>query len=137
MNNSLNILRKLTKTIVSWQFFKFAIVGFANTALYYLVYFILLQLGFYYYIALTIGTITGIINSYIWNKIFTFMSKQKSMSEKIKFLTVYGVQYLNNLLITHLCIRYLGLIPEVAGLIAIGIGVFISYFGHKFWTFRS
>jgi putative flippase GtrA len=130
-------VRRLLETINMRQFFKFALVGFINTAVFYGIYFALLQLGFNYVIALTVGTVVGIVNSYLWNKIFTFRVKKKSLWESVKFFLVYGVQYLSNLLIIHICVSHIGISEELAGLLAISVGVFISYFGHKFWTFRG
>ena len=133
----ISLLNKIIQKINIRQFLKFLIVGFINTAIFYLIYYILLQLSFSYIIALTIGTLIGIINSYIWNKFFTFKAKKKSVRETVKFFIVYAVQYLSNLLIIHICVNYLGVSAEFAGLAAIGIGLFISYFGHKFWTFQE
>ena len=118
------------------KFLKFSFVGFINTAVFYGIYYLLLQLGFSYVVALSGGTAIGIINSYIWNKLYTFKTKKLSVSETLKFLVVYVVQYLSNLLVIYICIEFIGVSPELAGLPAVGIGVFISYFGHKFWTFH-
>lgn len=119
------------------QFIKYVFVGILNTIIYYGIYYAMLKFGFFYVVSVTVGTIAGIINSYFWNKFFTFRSKKKSVAEKFKFLSVYGVQYLSNLLIIYLCVNYVGISEELAGLGAIGIGMFISYFGHKFWSFRE
>jgi putative flippase GtrA len=118
------------------QFIKFSFVGVLNTVVFYGVYLILLRLGFSFVIATTAGTIVGILNSYVWNKLFTFKAKQKCKSEVAKFLVVYFVQYLSNLLIIYLCVTYIGVSAELSGIPSIAIGVFISYFGHKFWTFK-
>lgn len=137
MNNIIAKFRSLLLGPNIRQFIKYVIVGFLNTGVFYGIYYIMLQLGFFYAISATVGTIAGIINSYFWNKYFTFKSKKKSIRETLKFLIVYFVQYLSNLLIIHLCINYLGISAELAGIVAIGIGLFISYFGHKFWSFRN
>ena len=118
------------------QFVKYVIVGLINTAIYYGIYYLMLQLGFSYALSLTVGTIAGVINSYFWNKYFTFRTKKRTVAETVKFLIVYGVQYLSNLLIIYLCVEYLGITEELAGLAAIGIGTFIGFFGHKFWSFK-
>lgn len=118
------------------QFVKFCFVGVLNTALFYGIYFFMLQLGFFYVVAVTAGTIAGIINSFIWNKLFTFRVKGKSAGEMAKFITVYGVQYVSNIVVIHICIVYFFISAELAGLVAIGIGVFISFFGHKYWSFK-
>jgi len=119
------------------QFIKYVFVGLINTAIYYGIYYLMLKLGFSYALSLTVGTIAGVVNSYFWNKYFTFRTKKITVSETLKFLLVYGVQYLSNLFIIYLCVEYLGISKELAGLAAIGIGTFIGYFGHKFWSFKE
>ena len=119
------------------QFIRFVLVGLLNTVIFYGIYVLLLQVGYSYAFSLLIGTIIGIVNSYVWNKFFTFRKKLKSIWETVKFFIVYGVQYLSNLLIIHTCVTVLGISAELAGLVAICFGVFISFFGHKYWTFRS
>jgi len=118
------------------QFIKFSFVGGLNTAIHYGIFFIMIRLGFFYVVATTVGTVVAIINSYIWNKFFTFRSKKKSVTEAIRFLLVCGGQYLVNVSVLFLCITYIGISAEVAGLIAAGVSVFIGYFGHKFASFR-
>jgi len=118
------------------QFIKFSLVGVLNTLVFYGIYYLLLRLGFFYVVAATAGTVAGIINSYIFNKLFVFKTKRRSISEVIKFMIVYGVQYLSNILVIFLCITYIGISAELAGIPAVGIGVIISFLGHKFWSFR-
>jgi len=137
MNNITVRIRDLLRNPNISQFLKYVFVGCLNTVVFYCIYYIMLQLGFFYALSVTVGTVIGIINSYFWNKFFTFKSKKKSIEEMHKFLMVYFVQYLSNLLIIYLCINYIGISAELAGIVAISIGLFISYFGHKFWSFRN
>jgi len=97
----------------------------------------MIKMEFSYALSLATGTIAGIINSYFWNKYFTFRTKKITVSETVKFLIVYGVQYFSNLLLIYLCVEYTGISKELAGFFAIGVGTFIGYFGHKFWSFRK
>jgi len=119
------------------QFIKYIIVGFINTAICYGIYYIMIKMEFSYALSLATGTIAGIINSYFWNKYFTFRTKKITVSETVKFLIVYSVQYLSNLLIIYLCVEHAGIPEELAGLTAISVGTFVGYFGHKFWSFRE
>jgi putative flippase GtrA len=137
MNNIITRNRNLLLNPNIRQFLKYVLVGFLNTGVFYGIYYIMLQFGFFYATAVTVGTVVGIINSYFWNKYFTFKSRKKSVGETLKFLTVYGVQYLSNLFVIFMCINYIGISAELAGIVAIGIGLFISFFGHKFWSFRN
>ena len=118
------------------QFIKFSMVGVLNTAVFYAGYFLLLRLGVFYPVALTVATTVGIANSYVLNRIFTFKSKEKVFSQKIKFVAVYAIQWLFNLLAVVILVQWMSFSPEIAGLIALVPSVCISFFGHKFWTFR-
>jgi len=118
------------------QFVKYFFVGVLNTGVYYAVYYIMLKLGSFYVVAHTAGTAVGIINSYFWNKYYAFRSKKKSIGEVLRFLSVYAVQYFCNLMIIRHCVVHMGISAELAGIAAVVVGIFISYFGHKFWTFR-
>jgi len=130
-------MNEVLKKIDMRQFLKFIFVGVVNTGVFYGIYYGMLQLGFSYVISLTVGNVIAIVNSYLWNKFFTFKSKKRSMDETLKFLIVAILQYFLNLLIVHLCVTFMDISPELAGLFAIGISVFVSYFGHKFWSFRQ
>ncbi|MCL2674318.1 MAG: GtrA family protein [Defluviitaleaceae bacterium] len=123
------------------QFIRFSTVGVVNTLVFYAVYLAMLWVGFFYVAAATVGTIAGIANSYILNKRFTFRAnsnpKDMHVGEKFRFTVVCVVQYLINLAVIFICISFVGLPAELAGLPAVGISMFVGYFGHRFWTFRS
>jgi len=136
MTNVIALIRNKLSNPSYRQFIKFAFVGVINTAIFYGVYYMMIRLGIFYIIAVTAGTVVGIVNSYILNKFFTFKSRRKNVSEMAKFVTVYGIQYVSNIVVIHLCITYFGISAELAVLPAIGIGVIISFFGHKLWSFR-
>jgi len=131
------IIQKIISKPAISQFIKFGLVGVLNTIVSYVIYFIMLRLGFFYVVAATAGTVAGTVNSYILNKLFVFKSKKKSVGEIIKFIIVYAVQYLVNIAVIHIFVAYVGFSEELAGIPAIGVGVCISFFGHKFWSFRS
>jgi len=136
MNRMILKMRGVRSNPDARQFFKYIVVGFINTGVYYGIYYAILQFGFSYFIAFTTGTVVGVINSYFWNKYYTFHAEKKSIAEIAKFLIVYGIQYLSNLFIIYLCVNYAGISEEVAGLVAISVGLFIGYFGHKHWSFQ-
>ncbi|MDR2591027.1 MAG: GtrA family protein [Oscillospiraceae bacterium] len=119
------------------QVIKFCIVGVLNTVVFYAVYYLLLQLGFNYIVSATVGTIAGIVNSYVFNKFFTFKSKRKSIDEIIKFCIVCAVQFFSNLGVIYVCVNFIGLSEELAGIPPIFTGMFISFLGHKFWSFKK
>ncbi|MDR1319864.1 MAG: GtrA family protein [Gracilibacteraceae bacterium] len=119
------------------EMIRFGLVGVANTVVGYGVYLLGLKvLALAYPVAMGAGTVCGIINSYFWNKKFTFRSKNKySLREMTKFISVYVVQYLFNISVIFVLTNYIGVSESVAGLFGILAGTMISYCGHKFWTF--
>jgi len=119
------------------QFITFIFVGLTNTIICYVIYYILLKLGMFYPIAYFIGAVSGTVNSYIMNKVFTFKSNKRSLRQISKFITVYLVQYLLNISIISLLIEFLNLTAEVSGLFSTFICTIVSYVGHKFWSFKD
>ena len=83
------------------------------------------------------GHIIGTVHSYFWNRYFVFQSKDKSKKEFLRFALVYVVQYLLNLGLTALFNLILHEKPFVVTIIATLICTVISYFGHKFFSFRK
>ena len=137
----INTVLKILKLTDVGQFVRFSLVGVSNTLVFYAAYLGVLWLGFSFVAAATVGTVIGIVNSYVLNKIFTFRSGKKSsgklLGEKIRFVTVYVAQYFVNIAVISVCVNIFGIRPELAGLPSIGIAVIVSFFGHKYWTFRK
>ncbi len=118
------------------QISRFIFVGILNTIVGYGAYFILLYLNIYYMLALLISHIIGVTNSFIWNKKWTFRSEGNARREGIKFFSVYGIIFMMNLFILTFFVEGLKLTPQIGQVIALGICTMISYFGHKYWSFR-
>lgn len=84
-----------------------------------------------------IGTIIGAINSYFWNKYFTFKStEKKSFKEICRFSLVYLAQYLVSIGIQALLHNVMGVNIYIAKLITIVITTLISWFGHRYFSFK-
>ncbi|MDD5615473.1 MAG: GtrA family protein [Candidatus Methanoperedens sp.] len=118
------------------QISRFIFVGILNTIVGYGAYFILLYLNIYYMLALLISHIIGVTNSFIWNKKWTFQSEGNARREGIKFFSVYGIIFMMNLFILTFFVEGLKLTPQIGQVVALGICTMISYFGHKYWSFR-
>ena len=137
----LDIIRRVLRLTDAGQFIRFSLVGVSNTLVFYAVYLGALWLGFSFVAAAAAGTAVGIANSYVLNKIFTFrtaaQASGKQLGEKVRFVTVYVAQYFVNIAVISVFVNIFGVPPELAGLPAIGAAVFVSFFGHKYWTFRK
>lgn len=115
---------------------RFIFVGILNTIVGYGAYFILLYLNMYYILALLISSVIGIAHSFIWNKKWTFKSKGDVRKESIRFISVYGIAFLINIVILALFVEKLMLDPKIGQIFALCIVTLISFFGHKYWSFR-
>lgn len=133
----LNKIKELKKNENFRQLFKFGIVGVLNTIVGYGCYYIGIKLGLHYAMASAISQVIGTAHSYVWNKLFTFKSKKKSLSEMLRFISVYFVQYIINVTLTGFFINYFKLTAEIAGLMALVICTAVSFIGHKFWSFKG
>lgn len=127
---------KLVKKIFKIEGFRFLFVGGLNTIIGYGSYALFLLLNINYLIANTLSTIIGVINSYIWNRNFTFKSKANIKSELAKFISVYLVSYLISMLSIYILVSKLGIDKYIGGLLNLVITTLISYFGHKNFSFK-
>lgn len=129
---------------------KFLFVGGLNTILGYSIYLtVLLSFGinlrqsigqdkmFVIILANILSTVIGVINSYFWNKYFTFESKEKTVTEKIKFIGVYAVATGFDTGLKALLNNYTNLNQYLIAALGILVVIIISYSGQRFFVFRK
>lgn len=84
--------------------------------------------------ATVIGYAVGTINSYLWNKFFTFKSSEKSFAEIARFVGVCALQYGVNFGLTLLAKQFIKM-HLVYTVIVTLVCMVISYIGHSFFSF--
>lgn len=135
------------------QFVKFAVVGVSNTAVDWIVYYLLINFIFFEVseksIAKLISFIVAVINSYIWNTIWTFKEEyKKTISGKsagvnkrgvifIRFVVVSLIGWGVNYLAFKLTISKITQPDIIALIIASGAAVIWNFFANKFWTYKK
>lgn len=130
-------IHELIKKLFERREIRFLFVGGINTAVGYGTFALCIFLGLHYTIAQLISTIIGVANSYIWNKYFTFKKKGRSLSEVIRFITVYAVSYVINLVLLYVLIDRMGLNEYLAGILGLFVTTLISYIGHNKFSFAG
>ena len=115
---------------IQGEFLRFLVVGAAQTALSYGLYFAL-NLFLPYPIAYSIAYAFGIIISYFLNVFFVFRTKV-SLAGFLKFPLVYVVQYLLGLLLLWFFVARFGLDPSWAMLCVIAISVPATFLFSRF-----
>ena len=119
------------------QFIKFAVVGASGTVIDWVLYFLFTRsLGIYYLIAKIISFVIAALNNYIWNRVWTFKSKEKKViGEFIKFFVVSIVGLGLNTLIMYLTVGLLGWKDFYALVLATAIVMIWNFFANKFHIF--
>ncbi len=118
------------------QVARFLIVGGTSTIFSYSIFLICLHsFGFHYLLANATAFIFGVAYAYPLNKIWTFDSHAS------RHFHLYLMVYLCSLGISSITLRtlvdFIGIIPEIANLVAIAITTCTNFLGIKFWVFKK
>ena len=117
---------------------RFGVIGIINTGITYAIYCTLVAFGLYYNLAAVIGYLAGLMNSYFFNKRWTFShTKQHSSGLIAKFITVNMMALGTNLLLLTGLISGVGVNEYVAQLLTMGFTTVINYLGCRCWVFRT
>ncbi|MGL4848920.1 MAG: GtrA family protein [Clostridium sp.] len=116
---------------------KFGFVGILNTLINMVVYNILLFCGLNYIFANSIGYGIGMINSYIWNNVWVFKTKSKSIHTIIKFIIVNLIVLGINNGLLFILVKEFDLNKTVAQILVIVVTTLINFVGSKLWTFKE
>jgi putative flippase GtrA len=115
---------------------RFLLVGGFNTVASYAVL-LILDVFFVYRLAYVISFIISVTINFFTHKHLTFRSKGKVSKELVKFIGVYVALFFLGLLMLHIFIDTLDLAHWLAfGIQTVCIAA-LSYFGHKYISFRA
>ncbi|GFN32788.1 GtrA family protein [Paenibacillus xylaniclasticus] len=137
----------MIKKLLSHDFVRFIMVGVMNTlvglgSIYLFIN--LFHMG--YWLSTFAGNTVGSINSFYWNKSFTFKANGSANQgmQMLRFLLVtlvcYGLSYFIGYLATDVFIsssQSNSVLYNIAALVGTFIYTISNYFGHKYFTFRQ
>jgi len=121
--------------IGSQNFCRYVYVGLLNTVVCYVVFVVLIAVGFHYLLASPLSYVAGVGNSYVWNKYFTFRTQGGTRAEFVKFVSVYAGQYSIGLVGLVILVEFFDLGPAIAQGILLFTMILFSFFAHQHWTF--
>ncbi len=137
------LVQKL-KTLTDVTFWKFLLVGIANTLIGAGVMFACYNwLDFSYWLSSALNYVVGSIVSYILNKIFTFKSKEKAYKDIWKFILVVGVCYVisyvgaERLMLLILSDASVTVRDNISMLVGMGFYLILNYIGQRFFVFKK
>ena len=121
------------------QFIKFCLVGVANTAIDFAVYYFLTRIaGFYFLAANLLSVFVAMSFSFIFNKFWTFKNFDlKVKKQYLRFALVNLVYFMLNNSLLWLGVHILGFGDLWSKLLATAIGLAWSFGANKIWTFRD
>lgn len=120
------------------QMAKFIVVGVFSTSINYGAFYILYNfLSAHYIIASMLGFVIGVFAGYIFNKSWTFNIQEKSPQHIYKYYIVYTISLFFGLGFLKFLVTVMGLIPEIANLLTIGLTTCTNFTGIKFWVFNQ
>lgn len=130
------------------QFIKFGVVGVSNTAVDWIIFYILTATILINAepSAKAIAFILAVANSYIWNSVWTFKKEFKKNlgTDKVKSASTLFVKFLVVSLvgwgINYYAFKYTRFSLDqgkiIALIVASGAATFWNFFGNKLWTYK-
>ncbi len=120
------------------QAIKYGLVGVSNTFITMVVIWSMLKLfGLPDIISNISGYIAGVLNSFIWNKQWTFKSTDSWMGSAIRFGIVFAICYLLQLGLLLYLNAHLSIDPYYNHLIAMAFYTVINFLMNKYFTFKE
>lgn len=126
------------KNILFRQAIKFGIVGVGNTLITALVIWIMLKVcGFSDYVSNITGYGIGVLNSFVWNRCWTFHSAAGWRRSAVRFGIVFGISYLFQLGVLFVLNATSGIDPYYNQLLAMVFYTIANFILNKVYTFKE
>lgn len=121
------------------QAIKYGIVGVGNTVITAVVIWVMMKwLGCSDVVSNIVGYAAGVLNSFIWNKQWTFRAASAGwVGSAVRFAVVFGICYLLQLALLLYLNGHLDIDPYYNQLIAMAFYTVINFVMNKFYTFKA
>ncbi|MBF0705836.1 GtrA family protein [Guptibacillus hwajinpoensis] len=130
------LIKSLLTKNKSNKFVKFGITGIINTVVDLIVFFLFSSIGMTYWIAQSISYSSGVVNSYMVNRKWTFQQTGKrNRNEFSRFVAVNLITIVLSTLVIKIGLQQLNLSLFNAKLIATLFGMGINYSLLNTWVF--
>ncbi len=120
------------------QLIKFSVVGISSTIIDWLIYFLITRfLGIFYIFAKIISFLMAVINSYTWNRKWTFRSENPQKAQEfVKFLVVSVVGLTLNTAVMFLAVSKAHWHDLYALILATSVVMAWNFTIDKMWVFN-
>ena len=137
MNEKKSSLNIKNSKNVSIQIVKFGIVGLSNTAIYLMVYYVLIYFEFNYILSNVIAFVLSVLNAYFWNNKYVFIKKRFSNLEPfLKTFFSYSMTFILSNVLFFILINYFFISKWVAPIINLFVIIPLNFLLIKFWAMK-
>ena len=121
------------------QFIRFSMVGALGTLVNILVlYFLVEFISLWYMVSATIAFVVALTNNYIFNRLWTFSSKEiKILKQYSKFFAINMIGLVINLSILYALVEFENLWYVFAQILSITAAWISNFMGNKLWVFKN
>lgn len=123
----------------SWrrESIKFIIVGLTSNLVLFLVYLLLTNVGLGHKAAMTTLFLVGLAQTFFFNKYWTFSHRNAFGQSLWRYLIIYGIGYLLNLITLAVLVDAMGCphaLVQGAAIPILAVGLFLA---QKYWVFAD
>lgn len=118
------------------QGLRFAIVGLASNLILYLLYLVLTTVGIGHKTAMTLLYLVGTLQTFIFNKRWTFSYCGGIRKSILRYFAAYGTCYVLNLTLLYTLVDGLGWSHMLVQGLAILLVAALLFLVQKYWVFR-
>ncbi|GAC91513.1 YngA protein [Anoxybacillus flavithermus NBRC 109594] len=116
---------------------RFAVVGIGNTLVDFVVFFFLASTGVPYVFSQVCSYSAGMMNSYVWNRTWTFQVRKKaSVQEFLQFIFINLVSLSTTIVLLYLLRQSAGMPLFSSKAVATVAGMAVNFAGSRFWVFE-
>lgn len=124
------------------QFILFGIIGFVNTVLSLVIYWICVGIGIHYFLANAIAFIITVAISYVLNNVITFKSSTESAHFSLeKMIKVYASYFFTGIVLSSILLYFwndiVGININLSPVINLFITVPTNFLLNKYWVYKS
>lgn len=119
------------------QFFRYALVGLASNVVLYVGYLVVTSAGIGHKTAMTLLYIVGLLQTYIFNRRWTFLYRGEISGSMLRYAASYAFGYLFNLAALFALVDMLGLPHRVMQGVLIMLVATLIFLLQKYWVFRK